>query len=90
MAFAKRAFAMRWKQVSDESEYFRPKQAQVLWDETMAEAIALYYQNHPHAQIAVLVGKAHIMNNYAIPNRVARRINNPAFTQVSLPLGEAE
>ena len=64
--------------------------AQVLWDETMAEAIALYYQNHPHAQIAVLVGKAHIMNNYAIPDRVARRINNPAFTQVSLPLGEAE
>ena len=28
--------------------------AQVLWDETMAEAIANYYQNHPESQIVVL------------------------------------
>ena len=46
--------------------------AQVLWDETMAEAIALYYQNNPQSQIVVLVGKGHVMKDYAIPNRVKK------------------
>lgn len=50
--------------------------AQVLWDETMAEAIASYYQNQPQSQIVVLVGKAHVMKNYALPDRVERRIQN--------------
>ena len=52
----------------------------------MAEAIANYYQNHPRSQIAVLVGKIHVMYDYAIPNRVARRIKDPDFTQKSLLL----
>lgn len=56
--------------------------AQVLWDETMAEAIALYYQNNPQSQIVVLVGKAHVMNDYAIPNRVERRIEDKTFRQL--------
>jgi uncharacterized iron-regulated protein len=60
--------------------------AQVLWDETMAEAIALYYQNHPHRQIIVLVGKAHVMDDYAIPDRVNRRIQDPDFTQTKVIL----
>lgn len=60
--------------------------AQVLWDETMAEAIALHYQNYPHTQIIVLVGKVHIMYDYAIPDRVDRRISNPNFTQTILLL----
>ena len=62
--------------------------AQVLWDETMADAIAQYYQNFPRSQIAVLVGKAHVMYDYAIPDRVARRISDPDFSQTSLLLGE--
>ena len=60
--------------------------AQVLWDETMAEAIALYHQQHPDSQIVVLVGKAHVMHDYAIPDRVARRIDNSDFTQSTLLL----
>ena len=56
--------------------------AQVLWDETMAEAIALYYQNNPKSQIVVLVGKAHVMNDYAIPNRVKRRIKDRSFQDI--------
>ena len=64
--------------------------AQVLWDETMAEAIAQYYQNFPQSQIAVLVGKAHVMYDYAIPDRVARRISDPDFSQTSLLLGESK
>ncbi|MGD1917593.1 MAG: ChaN family lipoprotein [Pleurocapsa sp.] len=54
--------------------------AQVLWDETMAEAIALHYLNNPQAKIVILVGKAHVTNNYAIPDRVTRRINNTSFS----------
>ena len=64
--------------------------AQVLWDETMAEAIATYYQNHPQSQIVVLVGKAHVMYDYAIPDRVDRRIDDPSFRQTTVLLGEAE
>lgn len=54
--------------------------AQVLWDETMADAIASYYQNNFPSQIVVLVGKAHVMNEYAIPDRVTRRIKDKSFT----------
>ena len=64
--------------------------AQVLWDETMASAIAHYYQNYPQSQIVVLVGKAHVMYDYAIPDRVDKRINDPSFTQTTLLLEEAE
>jgi uncharacterized iron-regulated protein len=49
-------------------------QAQVLWDETMAEAIAQYWLKHPDRQIVVLVGQGHILFGDGIPSRVARRI----------------
>ena len=68
---------------SDADNFFA---AQVLWDETMAATIAQYYQTHPRSQIAVLVGQAHILFDYAIPSRVARRIDIPSFTQQSLIL----
>ncbi len=71
---------------SDANNFFA---AQVLWDETMAKAIAVYLQNHPRSQIVVLVGKAHIMFDYAIPNRVARRISSPSFTQRSFLLADS-
>ena len=56
--------------------------AQVLWDETMAEAIALHHHNNPQNKIVVLVGKAHVMNDYAIPDRVARRIKDRSFKSI--------
>ncbi|MEM8827940.1 MAG: ChaN family lipoprotein [Cyanobacteria bacterium P01_G01_bin.19] len=56
--------------------------AQILWDETMADAIAFYYQNNPQSQIVVLVGKAHVMEDYAIPDRVNRRISDPGFSSI--------
>jgi uncharacterized iron-regulated protein len=49
-------------------------QAQVLWDETMAGAIAQYWLKHPDRQIVVLVGQGHILFGDGIPSRVARRI----------------
>ncbi|WP_009634451.1 ChaN family lipoprotein [Synechocystis sp. PCC 7509] len=53
-------------------------QAQVLWDETMAEAIAKFIQSNPGYQVVVLVGQGHIVYNYGIPSRVApRRLKTP-------------
>ena len=49
-------------------------QAQVLWDETMAEGIAKFIQANPGYQVVVLVGQGHIVYNYGIPSRVARRV----------------
>ncbi len=49
-------------------------QAQVLWDETMASAIAQYWLANPEQQIVVLAGQGHIQYGHGIPNRVARRL----------------
>lgn len=49
-------------------------EAQVLWDETMAEAIAQYWLKSPDRQIVVLVGQGHIVFGDGIPSRVARRL----------------
>lgn len=49
-------------------------EAQVLWDETMAEAIAQDWLKHPDRQIVVLVGQGHLLFGDGIPSRVARRL----------------
>jgi len=49
-------------------------QAQVLWDETMAEKIAEFVKANPDYQVVVLAGTGHIMFGYGIPSRVERRL----------------
>ena len=49
-------------------------QAQVLWDETMAEKIAEFVKANPDYQVVVLAGKGHIVYGYGIPSRVERRL----------------
>jgi uncharacterized iron-regulated protein len=49
-------------------------QAQVVWDETMAESIAKFIQANPDFQVVVLAGKGHIAYEYGIPSRVSRRL----------------
>ena len=49
-------------------------QAQVLWDETMAEKIAEFVKANPDYQVVVLAGKGHIVCDYGIPSRVERRL----------------
>ena len=63
-------------------------QAQVLWDETMADRIARAVREYPEHQIVVLVGQGHLMYGDGIPDRVMRRLNKerPAFSQVTLLL----
>ena len=58
--------------------------AQVLWDETMAGAIATFIKNNPDYQVIVLAGEGHIIYNYGIPSRVQRRLSNLNLIQRSV------
>ncbi|UCF01120.1 MAG: ChaN family lipoprotein [Deltaproteobacteria bacterium] len=53
-------------------EYFH--QAQILWDETMAESIANFLTDHPDYHMVVLAGSGHLAYGAGIPKRVYRRI----------------
>jgi uncharacterized iron-regulated protein len=53
---------------TDPTQFDRFFQAQVLWDETMAERIA-----QTPRPIVVLVGQGHLVYRYGIPDRVDRR-----------------
>ncbi len=62
-------------------------QAQVLWDETMADGIARAVKRYPRHQILVLVGQGHLLYGDGIPDRVMRRLANQAgFSQVTVLL----
>ena len=52
-------------------EYFH--QAQVLWDETMAESIATFLADHPDYHMVVLAGSGHLAYGSGIPKRAYRR-----------------
>ncbi len=58
--------------------------AQVLWDETMAEGIAVQLMAQPERQVIVLVGEGHVVNDYGIPSRVARRLPNVVHASIRL------
>jgi aminopeptidase N len=49
-------------------------QAQVLWDETMAETIASFLTNRPDFHLVVLAGNGHLAYGSGIPKRAYRRI----------------
>jgi uncharacterized iron-regulated protein len=59
-------------------------QAQVLWDETMAEKIAEFVKANPDYQVVVLAGKGHIIYGYGIPSRVERRLGTGKVKQRSV------
>ncbi len=58
-------------------------QAQVLWDETMADRISMAVKKNPDHQIVVLVGQGHLLYGDGIPDRVMRRLRDrhPTFSQ---------
>ncbi len=61
-------------------------EAQVLWDETMAERIAQAVQQNPDRLIVVLVGQGHLFYHDGIPNRVTRRLKNKSIKQTTILL----
>ncbi len=48
-------------------------EAQVCWDETMAQSISDFLKDHPDSHMVVIVGMGHVMYRYGIPDRVERR-----------------
>ena len=63
-------------------------QAQVIWDETMAESVADYLAGHPERRMAVLAGNGHTDRQTGIPPRVSRRL--PGLRQVVLQNSDTE
>lgn len=59
-------------------------QAQALWDETMAENIAVFLRSHPEHRLVVLAGRQHTRKDNGIPPRVARRLPVRQFSVVSI------
>jgi len=49
-------------------------QAQALWDESMAESVVEYMNQHPSATMIVLAGSQHTRKDSGIPPRVERRL----------------
>ena len=49
-------------------------EAQLLWDEAMAERAATYLQRHPHRPMVILAGNGHLLYGSGIPHRLLRRI----------------
>ncbi|MBC6472701.1 MAG: ChaN family lipoprotein [Hormoscilla sp. GM102CHS1] len=64
--------------------------AQVLWDETMAEAISQFIAANPDYQVVVLAGQGHIVCGHGIPTRVARRLNYRPLVQRSVLLRDED
>jgi len=58
--------------IPQEFDYFH--QAQILWDETMAESIADFLTDHPDYHMVVLAGSGHLAYGSGIPKRVYRRL----------------
>ncbi len=79
MDFSDEAYKGRLKKVFQEHEDFGARnfnlfyQAQILWDETMAESIDEFLKIHPTYQMVVLAGNGHLAHGSGIPKRTARR-----------------
>ena len=52
-------------------------QAQLLWDEAMAESAYGYLSKHPGSKMVILAGNGHVRYRYGIPERLYRRNHEP-------------
>ncbi len=58
-------------------------QAQIIWDETMAQTAARFLEERPDRQLVVLAGVEHIMYGSGIPSRVHRRTSSDYVTLIN-------
>ncbi len=79
MDFSDEAYKERLQKIFQEHEDFGARdfnffyQAQILWDETMAESVDQFLKTHPSYQMVVLAGNGHLAYGSGIPKRAARR-----------------
>lgn len=52
-------------------------EAQILWDESMAESAQQFLENNPEHKLVILAGNGHIRYKYGIPERLYRRNQEP-------------
>ena len=57
-------------------------QAQLLWDEGMAESAFRYLADHPGFKMVILAGNGHVRYRYGIPERLYRRNHEPYIVVV--------
>ena len=79
MDFSDRVYRERLERIFREHPSFEAKnfdfflQAQILWDETMAESVDRFLKKNPDYQMVVLAGSGHLAYGSGIPQRAARR-----------------
>ncbi len=61
---------------SHSKKFARFYQAQVAWDETMADKTAQFMRKNPKTKVVILAGSGHMQNRYGIPSRLQRRIKS--------------
>lgn len=49
-------------------------QAQITWDETMADTAVEWSRAHPGATVVIVVGRGHVERDFGIPSRIRRRV----------------
>jgi len=64
-------------------------QAQVLWDETMADtAVNFMRANQGLTHMVIIVGRGHVERGWGVPDRIQRRVPNASMaTVVTVPAG---
>lgn len=60
---------------SSQEDFERFVQAQLLWDEGMAERAADYLTDHPDRPLVILAGSGHLAYGIGIPSRLQRRVD---------------
>jgi aminopeptidase N len=79
MDFSDEAYRDRLREIFREHKDFPGRnfdffyQAQILWDESMAESIDSFLKTNPDHQMVVLAGAGHLAFGSGIPRRTARR-----------------
>ncbi|MEJ5348018.1 MAG: ChaN family lipoprotein [Desulfosoma sp.] len=63
-------------------------EAQLVWDETMAETIAMWLVQEPFRQVVVLAGKGHVNQRFGIPERVRRRVEHRYAVVIPVAINE--
>lgn len=62
---------------SEERDFEKFYQSQIIWDEIMAQRIDEYMKEHPSKKMVIIVGGGHLVYSSGIPKRAFRRNNLP-------------
>jgi uncharacterized iron-regulated protein len=54
----------------DDHEFRRFLESQLLWDRAMAQGIAEAAARHPHAVVAALMGRGHVIHGWGVPHQL--------------------